>query len=280
MQQSKSTIAKNIRAAELAVLKKQWWLWVPLWLIVVTIIALEVSASSGESSFGIFLAFVLFGVMMWRVQHVRGDFWKAFALEHGLVYNKRGSTDDEKGLIFNQKDHAAFTSYSHIYHLLTGTHRGRLMRMFELTFTQKIGKHEKKYWFTVFELTMKGTFPHIYLNYKHDGYVAKMKGNVTKIPLPGDVANQYTLYAPHQYEIEALEIFTQSIFQFLLDGQFSLDVEIIDGEVIFYRHKRVNSREELEEAFTHAAALFEKIAARLDRSKLYTIGDHPHEITQ
>ena len=268
------TKVTDIKAAQKAKLKENKWRWIMVWLAVIALTIFE-GASTGNVQISIYAAAGVVSWMLYAVRNVRGEFWKAFAADNKWIYKKTGDASQEAGLIFN-KGNTGSRIISHVIEAKSGE---RLLRFFEYQFTTGSGDDKTTYFFTVFEYTMQGTFPHIYLDSKFMTYRTSMTSVGVKVPLPGDMKKNFTLWAPEQYEIEALEIFTADVLAFIEEQKFALDVEIVDSEVIFYRQGNVNSRDELTKAHAAAQALIEKIGPRLDRFKLYTIGDKKAQLT-
>ena len=251
--------------------------WCGLWLLLPILLVWEVTQTAWGEDIGPLITISIGALLIvWisRVAHsARTSFWKQFAKNHGWSYEEQGDASHEKGLMFNQSK-----SKSIVKHVISGKHEARNMRIFELTFTRGSGKNATTHFYTVFEFTMKGTFPHMYLSYKKNGYEAQKGKHASKIPLPKACEKKYNLYAPVQYEIEALEIFGESLLKFLLDEKFPHDVEMVDAEVLIFRKYHVNTLKDLEKDFEAAKVLLKQIEKKLDRSKLYKIGDRPHEM--
>jgi len=207
----------------------------------------------------LFLA-ILKGIML---GNIRQNFWKQYASDNGYAYTVHERTEGEKGLMFRE-GHS-----NRAHNILSGDHGGLPVRFFEYTFTIGSGKSSQTYHYTAFEFRFSGTFPHAYLNYTKDGYNIRPAG---ELHLPGSLAEKFKLYAPEQYEIEVLQIFTPDVLALIEDLGWKCDLELVDQELIIYRPGLVHTRGELDMEFGKAAALAAKLRPTLERMTLAEIG--------
>ncbi len=152
------------------------------------------------------------------------------------------------------------------------------LRIYEYSF--KIQKMYKKdpfpYMYTVFDLPFKGTVPHLVLNFRHDQYkLAEGK----ELPLPREFEEKFKVYTADQYEIEALEVFTPDVLVLILDNALEIDIELVDGHVLFFVPKHATGfgfRRHLailEEQYKAIQVLFEKLQPVLTGFSYEKIGD-------
>ena len=160
-------------------------------------------------------------------------------------------------------------------HGIDGTYNNQPFHVFEYQYTVGYGKHSTTYSLTVFEVKFKGTFPHLYLNYKGDWYANTPSpfASLAQISVPKEFENKFKLYAPKEYEIETLEIFTPDIFALLIDSEWNHDMEFIDGELVIYTNKRFNSFVKLDAELVKIKKFIDILAPRLNKLKLAQIGD-------
>lgn len=196
-------------------------------------------------------------------------FWNQVAKNNGWEY--KGAVDDfnEPGIMFKQGKGQDIT------HLIEGKVEGRPFRMFRYSFTIGEGKSETSYWYTVFAFKFEGTFPHIYLNNKHNSYSISVG---EKLPLPAEFEKQFVLSTPRKYETEALEIFTPDILTKLLDGGYEHDIELVDHELIMFVDESTNNFKDLEREFNKVMDLEDLFDEKLDKFKFEKIGDMPHQL--
>lgn len=205
------------------------------------------------------------------VRWVRGRFWRQFAQAHGFTYQPKGDPNAETAVMFHQ-GHSRRQQ-----HIITGSVENRPLRISNYQFTIGHGKYSRTYPYTVFEFRFTGHFPHLYLNQLFNGYGIAVG---VAIPLPREFEKRFTLRAPQEYEIEALQIFTPDLLAHLLDSGLQHDVEIVDQELLIFTVGYVDRREQLEREFADATALVERLAPKLDRFRFAPIGDHPPSLTR
>lgn len=91
---------------------------------------------------------------------------------------------------------------------------------------------------------MKRNLPHIVLDAKaNDSHVfgvdtgSDLPLSFTRdqiVHLEGDFDTHFTLYAPKEYEDDALYVFTPDVMALLIDEAWQFDAEIVDDDVYFY----------------------------------------------
>ena len=239
--------------------KTSWWFWG-----FVTVSFLE---AYFFENYWLFLLIMFY--IMSASNKATDAFWKQVAENNGWEY--KGVVDDvvEPGIMFKQGKGQDIT------HLIEGKVDGRPFRMFRYSFKIGEGKNETSYWYTVFAFKFEGTFPHIYLNNKHNSYSINAG---EKLPIPTEFEKQFTLSAPRKYETEALEIFTPDIFTKLLDGGFTHDVELVDHELLMFVDGSTDNFKKLEQEFNRAMELEELFDEKLDRFKFEQIGNISHQL--
>ncbi len=227
-----------------------------------------IQSGSEDSLEGLLFLFALPWIVLGLIAagvtaHARQSFWKQYALEKGWTYGRSSGVKDERGLMFRE-GHSRFAT-----NVVTGTFAELPVRFFEYMFTVGSGKSSRTYTYTVFEFRFTGSFPHVYLNYKQDQY-GVYPGK--ELHLPEGLRQKFHLYAPEQYEIEALQIFTPDVLALIQDLDWQYDLELVDQELIIYKKGHVNTRGELEMEFGKAAALVAKLRPTLERMTLHTVG--------
>lgn len=234
--------------------KASWWFW--------GFVIVSFSEAYFLGNYWLFLLIMFY--MMSATDKATDAFWKQVAENNGWEY--KGVVDDvvEPGIMFKQG------KGQNIQHLIVGNIDGRAFRMFKYSFTIGEDKNETTYWYTVFAFKFEGTFPHIYLNNKHNSYSISAG---EKLPLPSEFEKQFFLSAPRKYETEALEIFTPDILTKLLDGGFAHDIELVDHELIMFVDGITDNFKKLEKEFNKAMELEDIFDEKLDKFKFEKIGD-------
>lgn len=207
--------------------------------------------------------------LLWLQHQVATSFWKQIAGINGWQYKDNSDVSNESGIMFKQGNGRMMNHY------INGVIEGRQFRIFNYMFGIGSGEHRKIYKYTVFAFKFDGTFPHIYLNNKHNSYSVKTGEQVS---LPSEFEKQFVLSAPRRHEIEALEIFTPDILSKLLDMKLIHDIEFVEQEMIIFADGVVSDFEKLEKEFNMAIELENLLDKKLDKFKFEKIGDMSHNL--
>ena len=202
-------------------------------------------------------------------QRIYAQFWQQFAKSRRWRYEERGDPLQEKALLFRQGRRPE------IHHVTTGTVDGRRLRIFAFQFTLKKGKQSVRCGYIVFEFTTFGYFPHLYLNRRSNSFNYSAGVSVS---LPSEFEEFFTLSAPRQYEIEALQIFTPNVLAYLLDSKLKHDLELVDQELLMFVPGQIKTRTQLETEYKTACDLMSVLAPVLDRIKFSPVGDLTHRL--
>lgn len=245
----------------LIILLPSVWVVVAFWII-----HRGISADVDNKAFfviGPFL-FILIVYFFYISKQAEKEFWRQFAKGKDFTYSPNGDISREKALMFNRGTNKSSS------HFVQGTYEGVSMRIFNYHFQVGIGKSAEHHDYVVFEFTLHGSFPHLYLNRIDSGY-----GFVTgeKIPLPREFEKRFNLHAPKEYEIEALEIFTPDLLSVLFDDNLRHDIEIVDGELLVFREGHIRDTAALEHEFEGALRWYKHFAAKLNAARFTQIGD-------
>lgn len=194
----------------------------------------------------------------------RSLFWKEFASAHGLTYTDAKDISGEQALMFSQGTNR------HASDCVAGQYENAPLQIFTYHFQIGTGKNAVHHYYTVFEFALLGSFPHLYLNKIDNKYNLRAGED---IPLPAEFEKRFTLSAPREYEIEALQIFTPDILARILENDVHYDVEIVDQEIIVFREKRIDNLRDLERELASALSLYNLLAPRLNSFQFTHIGD-------
>ncbi len=225
------------------------------------------------SGFGLLILAVPWGISAFFLfvlyAKIREAFWKKLAEKYGWEYASHKNISGEKALIFNIGDS------KEAWHGISGKYNNQPFHIFEYEYSQGEGRSKSTYDFTIFEIKFSGTFPHLYLNYKNDWYSARQAlfTSLAKISLPTEFEKKFKLYAPKEYEIETLEIFTPDVFSYLLEAGWNHDMEFVDGELVIYNKSKFRSFEALDAELTKIKKFIDILSPKLNRLKLTQIGD-------
>lgn len=114
------------------------------------------------------------------------------------------------------------------------------------------GKNRATHYWAYVKVKLPRRLPHMVLDAKKNNLFGKVS-NLTDtfnssqtLSLEGDFNNHFTLYAPKQYERDALYVFTPDVMARLIDSGSGFDMEVIDDELYIYRNNRFNLGNETE----------------------------------
>ena len=159
-----------------------------------------------------------------------------FAQANKLKYNPTIDNPVRDGMIFNiGRSRSA-------YNILTSA-SSNPFEIANYTYTTGSGKNSHTYIFGYIMFQLDRNLPHMVLDSKanntnifgisfSDLPVAFNKDQ--KLSLEGDFDSHFTLYAPKEYEEDALYIFTPDLMQLFIDESLSFDAEIIDNKLYIY----------------------------------------------
>lgn len=195
--------------------------------------------------------------------------WKSFANNNSFEYIKGEHIPQGSAYLFK------IGTYYKVHNLTKGKWNGNPFKAFELVSTIGSGNSSKFKFYTVYIFRFNGNFPHIFLNRKGVGY--DFRGNYgVKLSLPSEFDKKFDLWTPRKYEIEALEIFTPDVFNFLLNEKWPHDIELNGQELFVFREDFIKSEAELEAEFNNVKKLASYFKDKLNKSKFTQIGDRPH----
>lgn len=256
---------KSVSRATMDELYRRWQFWGVLagTIISVVIILMLLGFYEGMFAFPFFFVFLYIFLVESKIRIL---FWKQFAELNIWKYKDFSDLNQEQGIMFRQ-GHSRI-----INHCVEGAINERNFRIFNYNFSIGSGKHRKIYLYTVFSFKFSGTFPHIYLNNKSNSYSIKAGESIL---LPTEFEKSFSLSAPKEYEIEALEIFTPDVLANLLDNKFGHDVEFVNQEMLLFFDGKISNSEQLDREFRRALDLEDLLDEKLDRFKTETIGDMP-----
>lgn len=201
------------------------------------------------------------------------NFWFRFSEINKGEYEPFKFFMENKSIMLNEGDDRSFE------HIITFKNTNNaLLKIFSYNIFKKEpgNKGGKNYNYWVFNFRYKGKLPHIFLDYLHDGFSVDQI-LPKRISLSEELDQKFNIFAPEKYEIEALEIFSTDILNFILEANLNLNIEIVDGDMFFFiRNKQMFNRKDLvslQEIYNNADKLFGLMRERMDRMQLSKVGN-------
>jgi hypothetical protein len=114
------------------------------------------------------------------------------------------------------------------------------------------GKNQNTHYWAYLKVRLPRKLPHMVLDAKKNNIFGKIS-NLTDtfdrgqvLSLEGDFNEHFTLYAPKQYERDALYVFTPDVMAKVIDSGSAYDMEVVDDELYLYRSGKINLASETE----------------------------------
>lgn len=239
-----------------------WILWI---LIFVYLYFWRVRVETSAQLFLIFFYLLLFPLVWgyrWFDRIARTLFWHDTAKTLGWSYTPAAAIPENQGILFQRG------SNRKALHILTGTLAGRPVKLFEYEYSERVGDDKIRYRYTILSFAFRGSFPHLYLDRLKNG-----PGNVVgeHIPLPSDFEKKFALYAPREYEIEALQIFTPDLLYRILELGIPYDVEFAQGNLCVIIQGSILNADVLNERLATAEGIATLFGPILDKAEYTTI---------
>jgi hypothetical protein len=213
-----------------------------------------------------YLVVALFGYLFYLKIQYRRLFWTEYAKYRGWTYLPAGQAEAEDAMMFRQGNNRSVTD------VVTGTILEHPLKLCNYNFRIGQGKNSQIYSYTVIIVKFIGKFPHVYVDRLDHGYGL----NVGRaLPLPTEVAKQYKIFSPPEYEIEALAIFDPETLVKLLDLKFNYDMELINQKLYIFLPQMIDSISALEQRLQQAEALLASMIPHLDHTNYQPIPHSP-----
>lgn len=169
---------------------------------------------------------------------------RRFAEANGLRFLPRNNKPPYKGIIFNVAGSTDCIANNIVYSTTSHAPQSLEFEVGSYLYTVGSGKSSTRYGWTYIRIKLDRNLPHMVLDAKannHRLFGADLGTNLpvafTKdqiLHLEGNFDEYFTLYAPREYEDDALYVFTPDVMAMLIDESSQFDAEVIDNEIYFY----------------------------------------------
>lgn len=156
-----------------------------------------------------------------------------FAAANGMIYSPSDPSPDYPGAIFGIGD-----SRQSIDHVRSAS--GRFFDLGGYRYSTGSGKTRSTHTWGFLALALDRALPHMVLDSRANNGLfggTNLPAVFAKnqvLSLEGDFDRHFTLYAPKEYETDALYVFTPDLMALLIDEAAPFDVEIIDRWMFVY----------------------------------------------
>lgn len=172
---------------------------------------------------------------------------RRFAAMNGFVYMHDAPFDYRAGVIFGQGHSQKFID-------LLRTENRNFAEIGNYQYITGSGKSQQTHRFGFIRMKLPRKLPNMVLDAHSNNTFGRFSNlpesfnRGEKLSLEGDFDKYFTLYAPEQYKIDALYIFTPNMMQALIDTAGSYDCEVIDDDFYIYTQPRfdITNREHFE----------------------------------
>lgn len=191
---------------------------------------------------------------------IREEFMRQFAMKNHLVYVGIGDHNAMLGSIF-KRGHS-----QEISNMVTGERGGYQLRFFFFYYTVGSGKHKQTYSYTVCEIKMKGVAPDIIIESRDDwDFQSYAGGHQKEVLIESVFRDHFAVFAPEDFEIETLEIFTPDVLSELMDRAKKYNFEFIEDRLYVFRFGEIEKRIELEAFLKLTEYLVNAVAPKVFR---------------
>lgn len=259
--------------------KNGWLLWAGFAVSAVCIVIwLTIFAASHSATAGLFP--LILGVVIGAITAVeyrslgRVIRLAHFAVANAMSYQHDAPFDYRDGLIFREGHSRKYVD------LLTATGRN-FAQIGNYEYITGSGKSSQTHHYGFVQIKLPRRLPNMVLDAKSNN----LFGRISNLPasfnrdevmhLEGNFDEYFTLYAPAQYKVDALYVFTPDLMQVLIDTAGEYDCEVIDDNFYIYTQSRfaLTNRESFERIVAIARTLKPEL---LRQSKNYAdenVGD-------
>jgi hypothetical protein len=199
---------------------------------------------------GVFFALIYFGAIRAFEFHKKHKaFMQNFAKQNNLKYLPELDVKTMSGRLF-EVGHSKRASYG-----IHGEYNKYPIRIFNYHYTVGSGKNSKTCIFTVCEINFENLdFPHIFLKsdsmLRHGIRDSLGQDKDIKISLEEQFDKKFDLYCTQDYEIEALQIFTPKLLDYLVEHGNHFSIEFSKDKVYIYDDKIIRNEKEINQLYT------------------------------
>lgn len=176
---------------------------------------------------------------------------KRFAAANAMSFYSGRMDQARSGLVFQHGDARRFD-------MLFTPSKGNIYEFGTYCYDTGSGKNRTTHHYGFVHVKLSRSLPNIVLDSRHNNLLGEtgLPGTLNRdqmLHLEGDFDNYFTLYAPKQYERDALYIFTPDVMQAMVDASRHYDGEIVDDDFYLYTSKlNLHDTQSIEELMSIA----------------------------
>jgi len=217
----------------------------------------------------VFIGMTLVIIVATRFRIIKNIRLNRFAADNNLVYAPVDNIPNEKGMIFN-------TSGSYQKWDILKNKSENQFEIGNYSYTIQSGEHKKRINCGYVKIYLSRNLPHMVLDSKKNN--TNLFGiSISNLPvlynkdqilsLEGDFDSYFTLYAPKDYERDALYVFSPDLMALFIDKIGSYDAEIVDNILYVYSNKtfKILNTNTLKRLFNIINIVGSKAVSQTDR---------------
>lgn len=212
----------------------------------------------------LFIFFIPIGLFYGYVRYkIQNKLFEEIIKKYNLQYFKEGEIQGSDSVIFK------FGNHSSAKNIASGTFLDNSINFFEYNIIGDYSNREQKNALTCFMMEFHGMVPWIILESVSKSLPVSLASfDFKKITLEGDFNNYFSLNIKKEYEIEALQILTPDIMEYLINKAQGLNIEITNNHFFIYRTGVISSLSEIENFFSVASFFVKKLIPVLEKIKV------------
>ncbi|MDP9249699.1 MAG: hypothetical protein M3M85_04305 [bacterium] len=183
-------------------------------------------------------AAIVAAIIMYYFVKAHDEFMSNFARAHGMTYTEEGAIEDCNGRLFEIGENRG------VKNVVAGTWNNFPIKIFNYSYTTGSGKSRSTPMFTVLEISFDQVeFPFIFLRSKKVwGLRLSYEINDVDVSLHG---RRFKLSVAKGYEIEALQIFSEELLDYLTQNVPEFSIEFSKNKINIFKLGLVGSKKTL-----------------------------------
>lgn len=207
-------------------------------------------------------------------KNILHEFYKQFAAANNFTYVQISTIGGMSGALF-RVGNSKFSE-----DIITGEFAGFPLRLFNYNYTIGYGKNSTKYKKTVFEIDFETPLPPVLLLQDRSAFGDDLSDNNlknrSKVSLPKHIEQDYNLYTEKKYEIEALQVFTPDVLEYIHTNYSDFNFDFEGTKLYVYARSVIIKKEDIKRAYTLAQYLINQLSHELKNMKGSIIALNEH----
>lgn len=262
--------ANMTRAMVLAELRKILLIGVVLGVIALFLSLIRLGQPLNLFLYGVLLPLFLYA--SYRASRYQAESMRRFADACGFEYASYSDLDDSYASMLFKKGHSRA-----IANVVSGEYGATAFELFHFQYTTGSGKNSQSHFYTVCCFDFSGPLPDLILEENRFFEGEALADTYHKsLTLDAGFAKRFNLYVAEDLEIEALEILTPEVMEFLIDRGSAYSIEMRDKRMYVIENGTLFQSKDLVPFVVFGSELVDRIGPRL--SRLHDDVERIHEV--